>query len=144
MKRFVTMMCSVAFMVAGVLIARSTANIRMATQSLNAAVIPEMRTCATSVNPANLPLDLQLNLVKHDTVFVTDTIYPTFLNQDVVIKGRKPKRKFITQRHKKSVKPDTIPTFVRQDTLYVPSVYVIVPLEKLDSTKSIVNSTLKK
>lgn len=142
MKKIVTVLCSLAFMFSGMYIARSTAHIETATQSLNAATLSSS-IYPTGISSADLPLDLRLDLVKHDTVFVRDTIYPAFLSQDVVIKGRSKKRSTRPQRHKRSIEPDTM-CIIQKDTLYVPSVFVVVPLEELDSTKSVVKTALKK
>lgn len=92
------------------------------------------------VHASDLPLDLRLSLEKkdtvivHDTVCVRDTVYKSSYrkaNSGKKLKGTKAKAK--------TVMPDSIPaqairdTIVSKiDTLYVPSLYIIVPLEKME------------
>lgn len=97
----------------------------------------------TLVRPSDLPLDLQLDLVKpakKDTIIVRDTVT---IRDTIKVSSSKPKtaKKFKgTKKVKPVVKPDTITTLPKTDTLYVskvdtvyiPSLYIIVPMDKLE------------
>lgn len=111
MKRLTTIICSLAFMVAGIFIMYNGKT--ASHKQLHAATPPPVAT--------PLPLDLQLDIAKRfnkGPEVIRDTI--TVVHHDTVpvvkykVKYRAPK---------KSVEPDTLPTQIH-DTLYVPSLKV--------------------
>lgn len=71
-----------------------------------------------------LPLDLQLDLAKHDPVV---NRVDTIIRHDTVQVVRY-KTKYRAQ--KKMVEPDSLPSSVTQDTLYVPELKIFIQMGK--------------
>lgn len=111
-------------MIAGVSLAL-TSHTTSPSNTLSAAELPVAMTPVHDI----LPLDLQLPTISETAketviVHVHDTVY-TPVQKPVRAVRRKPMTK------KQNIAPDTIPAEVKQDTLYVPALYIIVPLEYL-------------
>lgn len=110
MKRFTTIICSVLFMLAGYFVAS-----REPSHS-NMIYAADYSPPPVKIGVNDLPLDLQLDLTRTDTV--RDTV--TIIHHDTV-QVVKYKTKYRT--HKPSVEPDTL-LAQPKDTLYVPSLKV--------------------
>lgn len=135
MKKLTTILCSACFMIAGVCLVLSSK--KTSTGNLiHAAELPQIPIpTAEAVMPLDLQLDLAKQLKGPDTVFVEkhDTIYTPL---------SKPKTKSRTSKGKKlTTAVDTVTTKAKKDTLYVPALYIIVPLENLhESNDSVIAS----
>lgn len=120
MKRITTFLCSLCFMAAGIGLAIAKSN----SATIQAAPVINLPPITTN----DLPLDLQLDLQKRTdtvTVHVHDTVFIA-----------KPKRKTTQAKKHKGTNPDTIPSKVKQDTLYVPALYIVIPVENLHNASS--------
>lgn len=117
MKRLTTILCSIAFMISGFVIFYA----KPEPQNKIYALSPP--TQLTIVRNA-LPLDLQLDLAKHDSIiYRTDTIV-----QHDTVQIVKYKTKYRAQ--KKHVEPDSLQPPVTLDTLYVPELKISIQMSK--------------
>lgn len=116
MKRFTTVLCSIAFMIAGFMIAFMKTDQQ---NQLHAAENPPI-----VITKGALPLDLQLDLEKHNPVVNrTDTI----IQHDTV---HVVKYKIKYRAQKKAVEPDSLPSSANQDTLFVPELKIFIQMGK--------------
>lgn len=111
MKRFTTIICCLAFMIAGVAMAihrSDPSNNPYGYKTMSAATLPQVRP--ELLNGMQLPLDLRLDQAKRnsapDTVFITKT--DTITKQVTKVKWKKV----------------PVPSPVIRDTLYVPRYYL--------------------
>ena len=120
MRKFTTFAGCLCFMIAGVMMAISTNNQANAAKAINAATLPQLYV----MDRADLPLDLQLKPTGTISE-VKDTLEE---KSDTVIPMPKPTPKKKVYRHRKpsNVKPDTIMTQPKLDTLYVSNPIVII------------------
>ena len=116
MRKLTTILCSMAFMISGFLITFMKSEPQ---NQLHAAPVAPL-----FITKEALPLDLQSGLAKNDksivpkdTVILRDTVH--------VVKYRTKYR-----APKKMVRPDSIPSPARSDTLYVPELRVIIQTSK--------------
>lgn len=116
MKRLTTIMCSIAFMISGFLISF----MKPEPQNEIHASSPMQLTITRNA----LPLDLQLDLAKHDSIIHRiDTIV-----QHDTVQIVKYKTKY--RAPKKTIEPDSLPSPVTKDTLYVPELRVFIQMSK--------------
>lgn len=116
MKRFTTILCSIAFMISGFLISF------MKTEPQNQ--LHAAQSAPIVLSRGALPLDLQLDLEKRDqnidrkdTIILHDTVH--------VVKYKTRYRAL-----KKTVEPDSLPSPAIKDTLYVPELRVLIQTSK--------------
>lgn len=115
MKNLSTILCCICFAIAGMAI------IGIKNRHGPVIVAEPISTYPMSINPTQLPLDLQLDLKKNE---VHDTVYITKCDTVKITKTRK------------VVVPEVVEI---HDTLLVPSFYIATPLEhKVPSTQIIV------
>lgn len=123
MRRFTTIMCSLAFMISGFLISFMKSNNQ---NQLHAA-----QSTPIILSRGALPLDFQLNLEKKDRIVEkTDTV---ILHDTVQVV--KYKTKYRAQ--KKLVEPDSLLAPAKPDTLYVPELRILIQMSEdvlMDST----------
>lgn len=133
MKRFTTILCSIAFMIAGFMIAFMKPP--EAHNQLHAAPVAPI-----VLSRSALPLDLQLDLAKHDSVkILRDTIV---LHDTVRIV--KYKTKYRTP--KKAVEPDSLLSPAKPDTLSVPKLKILIQVSKdvlMDTTFTVIPDSVK-
>lgn len=111
MKQLTTTVCCIALAIVGWFMFNTKPNglLPLEHATINASPIVEYPQ-------PKLPLDLQLDLMKHtprDTVFVTDTVFKT---PETIVKW------------KTRLKKDTVEV---RDTTFVPCMYLIVPVDSL-------------
>lgn len=111
-------------MIAGMSLAL-TSHTTSPSNTLSAAELPVAMAPIKSIAPMDLQLPT-VNETAKDTVLVHvhDTVYTPVQKSVKAVR-----RKSMTK--KQSIAPDTIPAEAKQDTLYVPALYIIVPLEHL-------------
>lgn len=133
MKRFTTILCSIAFMIAGFMI--SFMKPPEPQNQLHAATLPPL-----TISRGALPLDLRLDLNKHDSVQIRrDTI----ILHDTV---RVVKYKIKYRTPKKQVEPDSLPAPAKPDTLYVPRLKIFIQTSEdvlVDTTFAIIPDSSK-
>lgn len=115
MKRFTTILCSIAFMISGFLISFMKSEPQ---NQLRAAPSPLI------VTRSALPLDLQLDLAKRDSV---KTRVDTIVLHDTV-QVVKYKTKY--RAPKKVTEPDSLPAPVAPDTLCVSQLKIFIQMSK--------------
>lgn len=115
-------------MIAGVALAL-TSHTPATYNTINATPLP------ISMKPVKyeLPLDLRLPTATNDKdtviVHVHDTVYTP------AQKKVHPVRRKNIRTNKAVIETDTIPAEVKQDTLFVPALYIIIPMEHLHESK---------
>lgn len=129
MKKFNTMLCSIAFMIAGIALAITvTSSHGTGYKTMNAATIDHL-------NPADLPRDFLLghdNLLEPDTVHIYDTVYQTV--HDTVHIVKKFKKPWAPK--KKVFEPDSLPR-KPLDTLYVSKPVIVIPVVKEEAIDTV-------
>lgn len=129
MRKIVTVACSFAFLLSGILL--STMHpVSDGYKDINAAPLPTINY----INPNQLPLDLQLDLANKQQKTEKDTVYITKKDTVTVVK-----KKYIRVTKKEIVR-DTVSNNAIKDTLYVSKPCVIIPVVKEEATDSIINT----
>jgi hypothetical protein len=116
MKRFTTILLSVAFVVSGFMI--SFMKIDPQNQLHAAPIAPIV------LSSRALPLDLQLDLAKYDSI---NSRVDTIIRHDTV---RVVKYKTKYRAPKKAVEPDSLLAPAIKDTLYVPKLKIFIQMGK--------------
>lgn len=133
MKRFTTIVCSLAFMIAGFMISFMKPSTPQ--NQLHAAPLAPI-----TISKSALPLDLQLDLAKHDSV---ETRRDTIVVHDTV---HVVKYKIKYRTPKKVVEPDSLPAPAKPDTLSVPKLKILIQVGEdvlTDTTFTVIPDSVK-
>lgn len=134
MRRFTTILCSIAFMIAGFIISFMKPP-ELQNQLHAAPVAPIV------LSRGALPLDLQLDLAKHDSIQIrkdTIVLHDTVQVVKYKIKYRAPK--------KKVAEPDSLPAPAKPDTLSVPKLKILIQMSEdvlMDTTFTVVPDSVE-